>query len=229
MVSARLTLVAHASTAATAEAGFPADEGLEPRGLAAARAARGGLRRPTRVVRSPATAAAETADALGLAATVDLGLADWDLGAWRGRTLDELAAADPAAVRAWLTEPGAAPHGGESLAALLARVTAWLGSINGQEECPGDRHGDRDADRDGGGGRSGGGHSGGGRSGGGHSAGGHVVAVTHAAVVRAAVVVTLDAPPAAFWRIDIAPLTATVLRGGAGRWTLRGTALPLGA
>ncbi len=55
------------------------------------------------------------------------------------------------------------------------------------------------------------------------------MAVTHAAVVRAAVVVTLDAPPAAFWRIDIAPLTATVLRGGAGRWTLRGTALPLGA
>jgi broad specificity phosphatase PhoE len=212
VVSARLTLVAHASTAATAGAGFPADEGLEPRGLAAARAARGGLRRPTRVVRSPATAAAETADALGLAATVDLGLADWDLGAWRGRTLDELAAADPAAVRAWLTEPGAAPHGGESLAALLARVTAWLGSIDGQgEEGRGD------------------GPGGGGEGDDGPGGGGHVVAVTHAGVVRAAVVVTLDAPPAAFWRIDIAPLTATVLRGGAGRWTLRGTALPLGA
>ena len=51
--------------------------------------------------------------------------------------------------------------------------------------------------------------------------------VTHAAVVRAAVVVTLGAPPAGFWRIDVAPLTATVLRGGPGRWTVRGTALPL--
>jgi broad specificity phosphatase PhoE len=53
------------------------------------------------------------------------------------------------------------------------------------------------------------------------------VAVTHAAVVRAAVVVTLGAPPAGFWRIDVAPLTATVLRGGPGRWTVRGTGLPL--
>jgi broad specificity phosphatase PhoE len=212
VVSARLTLVAHASTAATASAGFPGDEGLEPRGLAAARAAWGRLRRPTRVVRSPATAAAETADALELAATVDVGLADWDLGAWRGRTLDELAAADPAAVHTWLTEPGAAPHGGESLAALLARVTAWLGIIDGEgEEGRGD------------------GPGGGGEGDDGPGGGGHVVAVTHAAVVRAAVVVTLDAPPAAFWRIDIAPLTATVLRGGPGRWTLRGTALPLGA
>jgi broad specificity phosphatase PhoE len=58
---------------------------------------------------------------------------------------------------------------------------------------------------------------------------GHTVAVTHAAVVRAAVVVTLGAPAAGFWRIDVAPLTATVLRGGPGRWTVRGTALPLDA
>jgi hypothetical protein len=43
------------------------------------------------------------------------------------------------------------------------------------------------------------------------------------------VVATLGAPPAGFWRIDIAPLTATVLRGGPGRWTVRGTALPLDA
>jgi broad specificity phosphatase PhoE len=58
---------------------------------------------------------------------------------------------------------------------------------------------------------------------------GHAVAVTHAAVVRAAVVVTLGAPAAGFWRIDVAPLTATVLRGGPGRWTVRCTALPLDA
>jgi len=56
---------------------------------------------------------------------------------------------------------------------------------------------------------------------------GHTVVVTHAAVVRAAVVVTLGAPPAGFWRIDVAPLTATVLRGGPRRWTVRGTALPI--
>jgi broad specificity phosphatase PhoE len=185
-VNARLTLVAHASTAATARALFSRDEGLEPRGAAAAAAA-SAPRRITRAVCSPARAAVETAGALGLAATVDPGLADWHLGSWRGRALDEIAAAHPAEVAAWLADPDAVPHGGESLTALLARVAGWLAGVGE----------------------------------------GHTVAITHAAVVRAAVVVTLGAPPAGFWRIDVAPLTATVLRGGPGRWTVRGTALPL--
>ena len=212
--------------------------------MAAARAAAGGLRRVSRVLRSPATAAAETADALGLTAEVDAGLADWDLGRWRGRTLGAIGGAGaagpgaprvppgsatpppaagavaagpavptvvpagsvasvgstagaapghagPAAVHAWLTDPDAAPHGGESLTALLGRVAAWLDVDHAEEDA------------------------------------GHVVAVTHAAVVRAALVVSLGAPASAFWRIDIAPLTATVLRGRPGRWTVRGTGLPV--
>jgi broad specificity phosphatase PhoE len=187
-VSARLTLVAHASTSATSGAVFPRDEGLEPRGAAAAAAAR--LPRATRAVCSPSRAAVETAEALGLAVTVDAAVADWHLGAWGGRALDDVAARHPGDVAAWLGDPDAAPHGGESLTALLARVREWLAGA--------------DAD-------------------------GHAVAVTHAAVVRAAVVVTLGAPAAGFWRIDVAPLTATVLRGGPGRWTVRGTALPLDA
>nr|MBA3907827.1 histidine phosphatase family protein [Pseudonocardiales bacterium] len=142
-----------------------------------------------RTLRSPATAAAETATALGLGAEVDAGLADWNLGAWRGRTLDEIAAAEPDAVRTWLTVPDAAPHGGESLAALLERVTAWMGAASGD---------------------------------------GHTVAITHSAVARAAVVTTLNAAPSGFWRIDVAPLTATILRGGPSHWTVRGTAVPLG-
>jgi broad specificity phosphatase PhoE len=189
-VSARLTLVAHAATAATVRVAFPLDEPLEPRGLAAAQEAGDRLRRVTRALRSPATAAGETAEALGLAATVDAGLTDWDLGEWRGNTLDDIAAADPEAVTAWLADPDAAPHGGESLAAVLDRVGAWLRTV--EED-------------------------------------GHTVAVTHAAVVRAAVVTTLDAAPSGFWRLDVAPLTATVLRGGPMRWTVRATGVPLDA
>jgi broad specificity phosphatase PhoE len=181
-----LTLVAHASTAATSRAAFAYDEGLEPRGAVAAAAAR--LRRVTRALCSPAPAAVETAAALGLSATPDPGLSDWQLGDWRGRTLAEVAADVPDAAAAWLADPDAAPHGGETLTALLARVAQWLAG--------------RDAE-------------------------GHTVAVTHAAVVRAAVVATLGAPADGFWRIDVAPLTATVLRGGPARWTVRGTALPL--
>jgi broad specificity phosphatase PhoE len=53
------------------------------------------------------------------------------------------------------------------------------------------------------------------------------VAVTHGAVVRAAVLVVLGAPAQGLWRIDVAPLTATVLRGGSGRWTVRSTGVSL--
>jgi broad specificity phosphatase PhoE len=47
------------------------------------------------------------------------------------------------------------------------------------------------------------------------------VAVTHPAVVRAAILVALSAPPKSFWRIDIAPVSHTVLHLREGRWTLR--------
>jgi len=218
-VNARLTLVAHASTAATARAVFAGDEGLEPRGAAAAAAATR-LRRVTRTVCSPARAAVETAAALGLAATVDAGLADWDLGEWRGRALDEVAADHPAEVAAWLADPDAVPHGGEPLTALLARVAGWLAEVDVVAKPAGSA---------GAGGSAAAGVSVAGAGSAGGPAVGHTVAVTHAAVVRAAVVVTLGAPAAGFWRIDVAPLTATVLRGGPGRWTVRGTALPLDA
>ncbi|MFC5289451.1 histidine phosphatase family protein [Actinokineospora guangxiensis] len=46
-----------------------------------------------------------------------------------------------------------------------------------------------------------------------------VAAVTHPAVVRAALVHALGAPARAFWRIDAAPGSHLVLRGGPGRWT----------
>jgi hypothetical protein len=41
------------------------------------------------------------------------------------------------------------------------------------------------------------------------------------------VLAVLDAPAAAFWRLDVAPLTVTDLRGGPGRWTVRATGAPL--
>lgn len=47
------------------------------------------------------------------------------------------------------------------------------------------------------------------------------VAVTHPAVIRAAILTALDASPNAFWRIDIKPLSRTVLHRRGGAWTLR--------
>ncbi|GII93876.1 histidine phosphatase family protein [Sinosporangium siamense] len=78
------------------------------------------------VLRGPEKRCADTALHLGLAAGVDPELRDQDHGVWRRRSLAEVQAADPAGVAAWLTDPGAAPHGGESLRALLTRVGEWL-------------------------------------------------------------------------------------------------------
>ncbi|OKI96795.1 histidine phosphatase family protein [Kitasatospora sp. CB01950] len=58
---------------------------------------------------------------------------------------------------------------------------------------------------------------------------GSVLAVAEPAAIRAALVHALDLPPAAFWRLDVAPLTVTRLSGRAGRWNLRtGAPLPQG-
>jgi broad specificity phosphatase PhoE len=53
-------------------------------------------------------------------------LRDCDYGHWCGRKLTDIQAAHPAELAAWLSDPGAAPHGGESLLALMQRVSDWM-------------------------------------------------------------------------------------------------------
>ncbi|BBY45444.1 histidine phosphatase family protein [Mycolicibacterium celeriflavum] len=48
-----------------------------------------------------------------------------------------------------------------------------------------------------------------------------LVVVTHPAVIRAAILVALDAPAKSFWRIDIAPVSRTVMHFRGHAWTLR--------
>ena len=65
----------------------------------------------------------QTAELLGLRAEVDQRLADLDCGRWRGEVLGGV---QPAELAMWLTEPGRAPHGGESVVELIERVRDWL-------------------------------------------------------------------------------------------------------
>ena len=124
-MATRLLLLAHAATAATRAASFPdGDEPLEPRAAAALVGRR--LRYADRRFVSPALAARQTADRLALAASREPALADCDYGRWRGRALADVQAAEPEALAQWFREPDAAPHGGESIAQLCARVGAWL-------------------------------------------------------------------------------------------------------
>jgi broad specificity phosphatase PhoE len=49
----------------------------------------------------------------------------------------------------------------------------------------------------------------------------NILAITHSIVIRAAVVHALMAPPESVWRVDVAPLSRTVLHSYGDRWTLR--------
>jgi broad specificity phosphatase PhoE len=78
------------------------------------------------VLSSPALRCRQTAEAAGFQPSLEPAIAECDFGSWAGRTLAEIHAADPDASGAWMTDPDARPHGGESLLMLYARVAAWL-------------------------------------------------------------------------------------------------------
>jgi broad specificity phosphatase PhoE len=177
----RLALICHAPTAATRTATFPADEPLDGPGLERARAAAHRFSNTARYLRSPALAAQQTAEALDLPAGIEPELRECDYGCWVGRSINEVQTDDPEGAAQWLSNPSNCPHGGESMLALLRRVSTWLGT---------------------------------------HDQSGQVVAITHASIVRAAIVAALDAPPRAFWRIDVSPLSVTWLHRGVEPWTL---------
>lgn len=124
----RLLLVRHAATAATRALAFPADEALDARSLADA--ATLGERLPAgpyEGLSSPALRCRQTAAAAGLDPVASRPeLAECDFGSWTGRTLEELQAADAHAVTAWMTDPDAAPHCGESLTRFATRVAGWM-------------------------------------------------------------------------------------------------------
>jgi len=190
-MTARLTLICHAATAATRATAFAADEPIEAPAAARAGALAARIGHVDRAWSSPALCARQTAAALSLDAIADAALRDCNFGRWAGRKLAEVHAGDPQAVAAWLADPQAVPHGGESRAAISVRIAAWL------QACVKDT--------------------------------GRIVAVTHASVIRAAILDVLDAPGAAFWRIDVAPLSMVELSSDGARWSLRaGTAVIAG-
>ena len=125
-MTARLDLLAHGASAATRGAGFPDDNSLEASAVGALEALRGRLRPYAQVLTSPARAARETAAALGFDAEVEMGLSDCDYGRWRGLASKDVAEREPDEFAAWLGDPVAAPHGGESFAVLIERIGAWL-------------------------------------------------------------------------------------------------------
>jgi broad specificity phosphatase PhoE len=122
----RLLLVRHAPTSATRATAFPVDEPLDEPGRTAASSLAGAIPHRCDVLCSPALRARQTAEAAGLDARPDAALAECDFGRWAGATLADVHASDPEGASAWMLDPGAAPHGGESLTTFAGRVGAWL-------------------------------------------------------------------------------------------------------
>ncbi|MDG4780966.1 histidine phosphatase family protein [Micromonospora sp. WMMD961] len=142
MTATSLRLVAHAHTTALRQARFGGpDDGLDEGGRRAALALaqdrpdrRGHLGVDRACLSSPAAAATQTADALGLLPTIEAALADCDYGDWTGRSIEEIAVEQPQALHEWMSEPESAPHGGQSVAALRDRVGRWLDRQRGAHQ-----------------------------------------------------------------------------------------------
>ncbi|WP_373141843.1 histidine phosphatase family protein [Mycobacterium marinum] len=122
----RLILVSHGMTDAMAVGRFPDDEPLNHTGRRGA--ARLESNRDSRQYAGPERRCCQSAELLGLQAVTEPRLADLDCGHWRGSRLADIAPAD---LTAWLSDPGQAPHGGESILELIDRVAGWLASLQG--------------------------------------------------------------------------------------------------
>jgi broad specificity phosphatase PhoE len=129
-----LLLVRHAPTSATRTSAFPADEELDARGREQAAGLADALPRRADAITSPARRCRQTAEAAGLDARADEQIGACDFGSWAGRSLADVNESDPDDVRAWMLDPEACPHGGESLAVFSTRIARWL---DGQVELEG--------------------------------------------------------------------------------------------
>ena len=90
-------------------------------------AARGGVEV---IITSPLSRARRTAEAVaertGAGLLVDDGLAETDFGEWEGLSFAEVSAQWPVELAAWMADAEVPPPGGESFAAVAARVDAAL-------------------------------------------------------------------------------------------------------
>jgi broad specificity phosphatase PhoE len=128
-MTTRLILLCHAATAATKAGRFPADEEIDHAAVGSVAALASRLPRFGRELAGQSLRTRQTAAALTLTPKAIADLDDCNFGRWRGRLLAEIAAEEPNQFATWLSDPGAAPHGGESIAALIRRVGGWLDTL----------------------------------------------------------------------------------------------------
>ncbi|HEX5567518.1 MAG TPA: histidine phosphatase family protein [Streptomyces sp.] len=125
----RITLVAAARSSSLLDVRFEDDRPLDAAGWREAEQAipvYAHLADAELHYRSPTLRCRETGEALGLRPIAQPALRDCDMGRWRGRTFQDVAASEPWAVDVWLADSRAAPHGGEPLFSFILRIGGWL-------------------------------------------------------------------------------------------------------
>ncbi|MGY4533181.1 broad specificity phosphatase PhoE [Pseudomonas sp. TE3786] len=126
MKATRLTLLAHAPTAAQKLGRFPVDEPIEtltPQQQATLTGAVGDFHG---VLCAAELRTQQTAALFGGEWLLVPELQDYAMGDWQGQALKTLQADQPDALAQWLENSAIAPPGGESLEQLCARVGTWL-------------------------------------------------------------------------------------------------------
>lgn len=122
-----LTLLCAGATRGSREGRFPDPrDPLDDGGRAKVRAVALERAGADRVLVSPALAATETAALLGVEGAVEPALRDAEAGAWTGLGMAEIGETEFAR---WLAAPEQGAPGGESMAAVRARVGTWLDNL----------------------------------------------------------------------------------------------------
>jgi broad specificity phosphatase PhoE len=125
-MTARLSFIAHAATEAQRHAAFPLDELVTEREQARIGKLGWSAPKADQIWSAPEQRAQQTSKMLGLSAMVLDDLRDCNYGIWHGRKMEDVQSEDPQEFLTWLTMPGSAPHGGESIEHLIHRVGGWV-------------------------------------------------------------------------------------------------------
>lgn len=126
MQATRLTLICHAVTPLQKRGCFADDESLVMDWQNAALSLAGRFKKNVRLRCAPEARTRQTASLFGDRAQIEEALRDGDVGHWKGQ---DIAALDSAELTTWLTDSASAPHGGESVDRLCARVAQWMQSL----------------------------------------------------------------------------------------------------
>lgn len=129
MQTTRLTLICHAVTPLQKQGRFCDDESVAMDWQGAALSMAGRFTKKVRLLCGPEARTRQTARLFGEDAVIEQALRDADFARWKGQDIGRL---DSGEVQAWLTDSASAPHGGESVQQVCARVGQWMRSLESQ-------------------------------------------------------------------------------------------------